>query len=184
MKARPDREIKRALWHCLRAGLGSKASHPLIIFRPPAMTGELSADPSMEKGGGEREPTHGAGGCIDSILNLDDKDVSLIYGILRAREFDEIAVLLHKAGEDELYAIVYYSDECPVLKEVRYRRCGSVGDLLKSFEWPEVSEVSLEGRCAEIVIPGDTSVRVRRALDRLGVKVLGFLAWMPWQEGV
>ncbi|MCE4611208.1 MAG: hypothetical protein F7B17_04460 [Desulfurococcales archaeon] len=129
------------------------------------------------------EPTQRAGGCLSELLPLGDVEVSMIAGILQSKEHDLIAVLLAVVDDKEVYAVVEYTDECPALRELRVRGCGEARELIGAADWPEVSEVVIEGRCAEIVIPGDTRVRVENALKKLGVSKLEFLAWRPWSEG-
>jgi hypothetical protein len=135
----------------------------------------------MERGVGEMEPTPGAGGCLEEFIDVDREGYLAVYGAMAARGVDVAAVLLYDEGGLQVYAVVEFGEGCLKLREVRARRCGegSAG-LLKAAEWPEVSSAVIEGGCAEIVIPGDTRVRVERALRKLGVEG-GFrvLAWAP-----
>ena len=134
------------------------------------MKGVLSDDPG-DRLGGEWEPTHGAGPCLWEAGILDAESSAWVAAVVESRGYPGLDVLVHEAGDVEVYVRIFSGPECPELAELRARFCegAEAGKAFQAVDWPEVSRAVVEGGCLEIVVPADPLFRVKEALRKLGL---------------
>ena len=53
------------------------------------------------------------------------------------------------------------------------------GGAVKNAEWPEVARVVMEGDCVELVVPSEPQLRIKNALEKLGVEKVKPVAFRP-----
>ena len=131
----------------------------------------------------DREPTPRAGPCLEDTGLVDEEEASNVWSLLYPLEYNIVDLLVHE-GPVEVAFRVFIGLECLEALEARISGCGDVaGRLMKLSDEPEVSRVSITGRgCVELVVPFDPPLRVKKALERIGITTpLHILAYRPIQ---
>lgn len=136
----------------------------------------LRADPPE---GDELEPTPGAP-CLESLNVMPEEDVVEVSSTLYVREETVFDILVYEREDFKIYLRVCSSLDCVRVLELRVEGCGSnAGSVLGASSWPEVSRVAFEGECVELIIPSTPHVRVKAALEKLGVSEVRAIAFRP-----
>ena len=136
----------------------------------------LREDPQGDEWG----PTPGAP-CLDDLEVLEEDDIIEVEAVLYTREKTVYDVLLDDTRY-EVYLKVQSTipGDCVRVLELRVKGCGKEGvELLKNAEWPEVSRVVIEGDCVELVVPSEPQLRIKNALEKLGVEKVKPVAFRP-----
>lgn len=145
------------------------------VARGPAVKRVLSADPAfggVERGGGDVEPTQGAGPCLEESELLEVESLLWVKARLEIEGAIAADILVGRPGGGEAFLRVAPGVDCIELLELRVRFCSEAPakKALEAIDWPEVSRATIEGGCIELVVPADPLYRVVEALRRLGVK--------------
>ena len=132
----------------------------------------------------EREPTHGAGPCLEDSGLFDEEDLVELASRVADKEYDFVEVLFHREENLEAWMLVGIADDdCMRLLRVSVGGCGDrAGWLLELADEPEVEKVELVKRrgveCVVLHSSGDPPLRVKRLLEKLDMRgpfpVLGY----------
>ena len=129
----------------------------------------------------DREPTPRAGPCLEDTGLVGEEEASNVWSLLYPLEYNIVDLLVYQ-GPPEVAFRVFIGLECLEALEARIRACGDrARELLELADEPEVARVAMTGGgCVELVVPFEPPVRVRRALDRIGITApLTILAYRP-----
>ena len=129
----------------------------------------------------DREPTPRAGPCLEDTGLVDEEESSNVWSLLYPLEYNIVELLVFE-GPPEVVFRVFISLECLEALEARVRACGDTArKLLELADEPEVARVAMTSKgCVELVVPFNPPIRVRRALDRIGITTpLAILAYRP-----
>ena len=132
----------------------------------------------------EREPTHGACPCLESLSLLDEDSLIELASRIIDVEYDYIDVLIYREEDFEAWILVRIADnDCMRLVQASVGGCGSrAGGLLELADEPEVEKVELVKKggieCVVLHSSGDPPLRVKKLLEKLGMRgpfpVLGY----------
>jgi len=132
----------------------------------------------------EREPTHGAGPCLEDLDLFEEDSLVELASRVVDREYDFVEVLFHRDENLEAWILIHIADDdCMRLVRVSVGGCGSqAGRLLELADEPEIEKVELIKRgsveCVVLHSSSDPPLRVKRLLEKLGMSgpfsVLGY----------
>jgi hypothetical protein len=131
----------------------------------------------------EREPTPGAGPCLDDLGLFDEDSLADLWGQVKDREWDYLEVLFYRDDEREAWALVRVGEECLRLIEVAVALCGEGSSRFFEFaDLPEVVKIDFIQRsnveCVIFHSSSDPPARAIRFLEQIGMrgpfKVLGY----------
>ncbi|MEM0340725.1 MAG: hypothetical protein QXN05_03860 [Acidilobaceae archaeon] len=125
------------------------------------------------------EPTPGASRvCLKDLGILSPELVDEVEAELYVKEETRLELLLHFSDNEELVAEVESAPDCLKIYSLRLRKCNaSVEVMFELLKWPEVSKVAIEGDCFELIAPGDSAIRLKNFVEKLGLKTLEVLAY-------
>lgn len=127
-------------------------------------------------GGGDLEPTHGAGPCLEDLgeLGLDESEMAGLWFHLSRTEYSVVDVLLGHNGNASVYVRCIVGPECLKPVELHAELCGELaGRGLSLADEPEVVRVILkrEGgvECVELVSDFNPPIKALNLIRKIGV---------------